>query len=27
MPADAKRRIMGENALNLFGIAAPTGKL
>ena len=27
MPADAKRKIMGENALQLFGIAAPAGKL
>jgi uncharacterized protein len=27
MPADAKRKIMGENALHLFGITAPAGKL
>jgi uncharacterized protein len=27
MPADAKRKIMGENALQLFGIPAPVGKL
>jgi uncharacterized protein len=27
MPAEAKRRIMGENALELFGIPAPVGKL
>jgi hypothetical protein len=27
MPAEAKRKIMGENALALFGIPAPTGKL
>ncbi len=27
MPAEAKRRIMGENALELFGIPAPAGKL
>jgi predicted TIM-barrel fold metal-dependent hydrolase len=27
MPAEAKRKIMGENALQLFGITAPDGKL
>ena len=27
MPAAAKRKIMGENALNLFGIPAPPGKV
>jgi uncharacterized protein len=27
MPAEAKRKIMGENALALFGIPAPVGKL
>jgi uncharacterized protein len=27
MPAEAKRKIMGENALELFGIPAPDGKL
>ena len=27
MPAEAKRKIMGENALELFGIPAPAGKL
>jgi hypothetical protein len=27
MPAEAKRKIMGENALDLFGIPAPAGKL
>jgi predicted TIM-barrel fold metal-dependent hydrolase len=27
MPAEAKRKIMGENALQLFGIPAPAGKL
>ena len=27
MPAASKRKIMGENALALFGIAAPAGKL
>jgi predicted TIM-barrel fold metal-dependent hydrolase len=27
MPREAKRRIMGENALRLFGIPAPAGKL
>jgi hypothetical protein len=27
MPAEAKRKIMGENALDLFGIARPAGKL
>jgi predicted TIM-barrel fold metal-dependent hydrolase len=27
MPAEAKRKIMGENALDLFGIPTPAGKL
>ena len=27
MPGEAKRKIMGENALQLFGIPAPAGKL
>jgi predicted TIM-barrel fold metal-dependent hydrolase len=27
MPGEAKRKIMGENALQLFGITAPAGKL
>jgi uncharacterized protein len=27
MPSEAKRKIMGENALKLFGITAPSGKL
>ena len=27
MPGEAKRKIMGENALHLFGITAPAGKL
>jgi predicted TIM-barrel fold metal-dependent hydrolase len=27
MPAEAKRKIMGENALGVFGIPAPAGKL
>jgi predicted TIM-barrel fold metal-dependent hydrolase len=27
MPGEAKRKIMGENALRLFGITAPAGKL
>jgi hypothetical protein len=27
MPGEAKRKIMGENALQLFGITAPVGKL
>ena len=27
MPREAKRKIMGENALQLFGIPAPAGKV